>query len=219
MYAAESGLIDHRNKNSKTIPDDGFWRLLCPSPTNVSICVRRCLPSGGLTGLLSRFGWADELSHLYIWMACSFISGWGHNVHPNNPAVAWSSESYWNLPPIFLAMLCWRSATGVASRDVAPDRLQTVLHLLAASDCEGGGRGRRRSREEEEQHPLMQFHLCKIFYSFFLLSFDFCLSTQYRSYNHTEYNCWWKVFFLRKENVCTKIQIKLFFLMPQCHRI
>lgn len=73
-------------------------------------------------------------------MACSFISGWGHKVHPNNPpAVAWSSESYWNLPPIFLAMLCWRSANGVASRDVAPDRLQTVLHLLAASDCEGGG--------------------------------------------------------------------------------
>lgn len=79
-------------------------------------------------------------------MACSFISGWGHKIHPNNPpAVAWSSESYWNLPPIFLAMLCWRSATGVASRDVAPDRLQTVLHLLVASDCEGGGWGRRRS--------------------------------------------------------------------------
>lgn len=47
-------------KTSKTIPFDGVWRLLCPSPTDVSICVqRRCLPSGGLTGPLSRFGWAD----------------------------------------------------------------------------------------------------------------------------------------------------------------
>lgn len=103
-------------------------------------------------------------------MACSFISGWGHKVHPNNPpAVAWSSESYWNLPPIFLAMLCWRSANGVASRDVAPDRLQTVLHLLAASDCEGGGWGRRRGREEEEeqQHPLLQFHFANFSTPFF----------------------------------------------------
>lgn len=54
MCATRSRLIDHRNKTSSTISFDGFRRLFCPSPRNLSICVQqRCLPSGGLTRLLS----------------------------------------------------------------------------------------------------------------------------------------------------------------------
>lgn len=132
---------------------------LVPHPQNGSICVQhRCLPSKGLTALLSR--WADKLSHLYIWIAPLFIS------ITNNPvAVASSSESDRNLRPFSRQCCVDDLRSAVASRDVAPHTVywRRCTCCPPLTQREEGGVGRRqeeepkRGREEVWGHPFCSY--------------------------------------------------------------